>query len=79
MTTSEEFQFAVMEAEQLREQVRQLETENKRLRETLAWYEEHVFNARRVSPEGETARKVLDDDGGKRARMALTEVRNDST
>jgi hypothetical protein len=38
----------------------------------LRWYEEMAAGCRKVTSEGETARRALDRDGGQRARAALS-------
>lgn len=57
-----------------------LKSENERLRGAradlrgvLAWYEPRVANCRKITSEGNDARRELDADGGQRARAALAE------
>ena len=48
-------------------------SENKKLRETLEWYEKKVSDCNRYGSEGDQARNDLAKDVGKRARTALKE------
>ena len=52
------------------------QTFDKDLLEALAWYEEHVGNCRKITPEGERSRNLLSFDGGKRAREAIKQARD---
>lgn len=45
--------------------------EHKRLREALEWYEQRATNCRKITSEGDVARRELDADGGNKARSAL--------
>ena len=42
-----------------------------RYEEALQWYAEQVAGCRKITSEGDTARKALDRDGGERARKSL--------
>lgn len=46
--------------------------EVERLREALRWYAEQVADCRKITPAGDQARKLLDADGGVKARTALS-------
>jgi hypothetical protein len=50
------------------------EAEVARLREVLEWYGEQARLARLIHSEGDAGRHALADDGGKRARTALSPV-----
>ena len=50
----------------------QLAAEVLELREELAWYGEQARLARLIHSEGDAGRHALQDDGGKRARAALS-------
>lgn len=39
--------------------------------EALEWYAEQVRDCRKITSEGDAARRTLDKDGGQRARAAL--------
>lgn len=56
-----------------------LQAENQRLREALAWYGEQSRLARLIHSEGDAGRRNLGADGGSRARAALrsTEASHD--
>lgn len=43
----------------------------------LEWYAEQVAACRKVTSEGETARRALDQDGGTRARAAIARTKGD--
>lgn len=43
----------------------------KKLTEALEWYAEKAEGCRKITREGDEARRSLDHDGGKRARAAL--------
>jgi hypothetical protein len=49
------------------------------LYEALEWYAEQAEGCRRLTPAGDTARRALDRDGGKRARAALAKALGDPT
>jgi len=49
-----------------------LRAENERLREVLGWYLEQVSGCRLIHSGGDKHRQALSDDGGNRARAALT-------
>ena len=49
-----------------------LRSENARLRAELEWYGEQARLARLIHSEGDKGRHALADDGGKRARAAIT-------
>lgn len=51
--------------------VAEMEAENQRLREVLAWYGEQARLARLIHREGDAGRRNLEADGGSRARAAL--------
>lgn len=42
-----------------------------RLREALGWYAERAATCRKLTSEGQDARRLLDSDGGSLARQAL--------
>jgi len=52
--------------------VRALLDENERMRAALGWYGEQARLARLIHSEGDAGRHALSDDGGKRARAALS-------
>jgi hypothetical protein len=49
-----------------------VEAENERLREALEWYAEQTRLCRLIHSEGDIGRQALADDGGKKAREALS-------
>lgn len=48
-----------------------LRRDNKRLAEALRWYAEQAELCRKLGAAGDSGRRALDADGGKRARAAL--------
>lgn len=52
-----------------------LTAEIDRLRQTLEWYAEQARLCRLIHSEGDAGRHALSEDGGKRARQALTATR----
>lgn len=54
-----------------------LRAENERLRDSLGWYGRMTVDCRKISSEGNDARRVLDADGGERAARALSGDKSD--
>lgn len=66
-----EYTMGAMLAEEAADRIEQLEEENARMRAALEWYADMATDCRKITSEGDIARRALDKDGGDRARFAL--------